>query len=150
MTSTVPAHRGLAVLLSMLPRSGGRGSGGALRPELEARTMTGIVRFFVLGLMRARFDSGQSLRWVIHPREHRGGRDPSDTCSTSWLSLHPGRIGRMPEKIWTAEELERLTPDERDRLFEDSIVRDLDDAPSDLVDRARERLQERIQADANP
>jgi hypothetical protein len=56
----------------------------------------------------------------------------------------------MPEKIWTAEELERLTPDERDRLFEDSIVRDLDDAPSDLVDRARERLQERIQADANP
>ena len=44
----------------------------------------------------------------------------------------------------------QLTPEERKQLFEASIVRDLDDAPSSLVDRARERLQERIQADANP
>ena len=56
----------------------------------------------------------------------------------------------MAEKIWSAEELEQLTPEERKRLFEASIVRDLDDAPSSLVDKARERLQERIQADANP
>ena len=54
----------------------------------------------------------------------------------------------MAEKIWTAEELEKLAPEERSRLFEASVVRDLDDAPLSLVDRARERL--RLRADTKP
>jgi hypothetical protein len=47
-------------------------------------------------------------------------------------------------KVWTAEELFKLTPAEQDELFKASIVRDLDQAPPALVARARARLEERI------
>ena len=47
-------------------------------------------------------------------------------------------------KIWTAEELLERTPAEQDEIFEASIVRDLDDAPTELVVRARARIEQRI------
>ena len=46
------------------------------------------------------------------------------------------------KKFWTAEELFKLSPAEQDALFESSIVRDLDQAPPELV--ARARIEQRI------
>lgn len=50
----------------------------------------------------------------------------------------------MADKIWTAAELEKMTPAERRRISEDSIVRNLEDAPQHLVDSARTFIEERI------
>ncbi len=50
----------------------------------------------------------------------------------------------MDKKIWTAAELEKMTPAERHELSEASIVRDLDEAPQHLVERARQFVAERI------
>jgi len=50
-------------------------------------------------------------------------------------------------KIWTAEELEALSLDEQDALFEASIIRDLDQAPQELVERVRARVEARIAAE---
>ena len=47
-------------------------------------------------------------------------------------------------KIWTAEELLTLSPAERDATFESSLVRDFDQAPAELVARARARIEQRI------
>ena len=55
----------------------------------------------------------------------------------------------MAEKVWTAEELEKLSPAEQDALFEASIVMDLDDAPAEFVDHIRSRIQERIRTEAS-
>lgn len=51
----------------------------------------------------------------------------------------------MPERIRTAEEIEKLTPAEQDQLFKQSIVNDLDDVPADFLARVRARAQERIE-----
>lgn len=40
-------------------------------------------------------------------------------------------------KVWTAAELERLSPDERYRLVNDQTLTDLSQAPADFVERAR-------------
>lgn len=53
----------------------------------------------------------------------------------------------MPRKIWTAAELDEMTPAEVDALFEASIVRDLDDVPPEFLARVRARVQERIDAE---
>jgi hypothetical protein len=51
-------------------------------------------------------------------------------------------------KVRTAAELEQMTPAERHALFESSIVWNLDDAPPDVVARARARALDHIaQAD---
>ncbi|WP_419946708.1 hypothetical protein [Candidatus Poriferisodalis sp.] len=55
----------------------------------------------------------------------------------------------MAEKILTAAELEKLSPAERHALFEASIVTDLDEAPPQLVERARSRVQQKI-AESEP
>lgn len=41
------------------------------------------------------------------------------------------------QKLWTAEELERLTPDQRAALVRERMVTDLDEVDPDLVERAR-------------
>lgn len=43
------------------------------------------------------------------------------------------------DHVWTAEELERLTPDERHRVVNEGIVTDLDQLPPDFVERVRHR-----------
>ncbi len=53
----------------------------------------------------------------------------------------------MPRKVWTAAELDEMTPAEVDALFEASIVRDLDDVPPEFLARVRARVQERIDAE---
>lgn len=55
----------------------------------------------------------------------------------------------MAEKIVTAAELEKLSPAERRALFEASIVTDVDEAPPQLVERARSRVQQKI-AESEP
>ena len=50
----------------------------------------------------------------------------------------------MEQKVWTAAELETLSPTERRALFDASVVTDLDEAPQDLVERTRLRIQQRI------
>jgi len=63
-----------------------------------------------------------------------------DLCSRGSLAL-------MPRKVWTAAELDSMTPTEVDALFEASIVRDLDDVPPEFLARVRARVQERIDAE---
>ena len=41
------------------------------------------------------------------------------------------------DKLWTAAELERLTPDERHRVFNEGIVTDLDQLSPEFLDRVR-------------
>ena len=50
-------------------------------------------------------------------------------------------------KVTTAAELDLMTPAERQAHFEASIVRDLSDVPEPFLNRIRERLQAR--SDAN-
>jgi hypothetical protein len=50
----------------------------------------------------------------------------------------------MARKVWTAQELERLSPAEQDAIFESSVVTDLDQVPAEFLNRVRERLQARI------
>ena len=50
--------------------------------------------------------------------------------------LHTVR-GMADDHIWTAEELERLTPDERDRVVKASIVTDLSKVPPEILERIR-------------
>lgn len=52
--------------------------------------------------------------------------------------------GRYPhgvpdDKLWTAAELERLTPDERQRVIDDGVVTDLDQLSPEFVARVRAR-----------
>ncbi|MCP3912980.1 MAG: hypothetical protein GY713_18760 [Actinomycetia bacterium] len=50
----------------------------------------------------------------------------------------------MTKKIWTAAELEQMTPSERHAIFQASIVTDLDQAPQELLARARATVEKRI------
>jgi hypothetical protein len=50
----------------------------------------------------------------------------------------------MAGKVWSAEELERMTPAEQDALFASSVVTDLNDVPAAFLARVRARLEERI------
>ena len=47
----------------------------------------------------------------------------------------------MAPRIWTAQELEAMTPAEQDAIFEASIIRDLDDAPQEFLARVRQRFE---------
>ncbi len=56
-------------------------------------------------------------------------------------------------KVWTAAELEQMTPADRHALFEASIVWDLDEAPPELgplIERARVRTLEHIERTEQP
>jgi hypothetical protein len=50
----------------------------------------------------------------------------------------------MERKVWTAAELDEMTPAERKRIFEESIIWDLDSAPADLIERTRRKVEKRI------
>jgi hypothetical protein len=46
--------------------------------------------------------------------------------------------------VWTAEELEQLTPAEQDALFDASVVTDLDQVPVAFLEQVRARVQQRL------
>ena len=56
----------------------------------------------------------------------------------------------MARKIWTAADLEQMTPTERQQIFEASIITDLDEAPPSLVRRSRERVEKLIEEAEHP
>jgi len=55
----------------------------------------------------------------------------------------------MTQKVWTAEEIEKLTPAEQDDLFDRSVVTDLSDVPPEFLARVKERLAERITSETS-
>lgn len=56
----------------------------------------------------------------------------------------------MAKRITTAAELEQMTPAERHAHFEASIIRNLDDAPPELLARARARVEQHIARSESP
>lgn len=53
-------------------------------------------------------------------------------------------MAAMTDKVWTAAELERLTPAEQDEVFAASLIRDPATMPPDFLERVRERARRRI------
>lgn len=56
----------------------------------------------------------------------------------------------MATKVWTAAELEAMSPSEQDDLFSSSIVTDLDEVPAEFLARVRARLAERTAGVESP
>ena len=81
-----------------------------------------------------------------HPQ--RRGRAASLTGLTDSVSYSGPMIGCMARKTWTAEELEKLTPQEQDDVFEASIVGSLDEVPEDFLERVRSRHLDRTATDS--
>jgi hypothetical protein len=50
----------------------------------------------------------------------------------------------MASKIWTAAELEQMSPTERKAIFDASIVTDLDQVPPEFLARVRARVDKII------
>lgn len=50
----------------------------------------------------------------------------------------------MADKVWTAETLESLTPEEQDAVFESSLVHDPAEVPPEFLERIRERARRRL------
>ena len=50
----------------------------------------------------------------------------------------------MATKIWTAADLEQMTPAEQEAVFEASIVRDLSQVDPAFLARVRDRIEQRI------
>jgi hypothetical protein len=67
-----------------------------------------------------------------------------------FVSWGPGSLPVVAHKVWTAEELEQLSPAERDEIFEASVVQDLGDVPPEFLSRVRARVEERIAATETP
>jgi hypothetical protein len=54
----------------------------------------------------------------------------------------------MGRKVWSADELARLSPAEQDALFDESIVTDLDEVPTEFLSRIRDRFEQRTRMNA--
>lgn len=54
----------------------------------------------------------------------------------------------MADKIWTAEELEQLSPAERTEIIRAGIVTDLTQVPEDFLERVRANVREHIESAA--
>ncbi len=52
----------------------------------------------------------------------------------------------MARKVWTAAELDDMTPAEIDALFKSSIVTDLDEVPAEFLAKVRADAEEHIAA----
>lgn len=50
------------------------------------------------------------------------------------------------DRVWTATELEAMSPDERDAVIRDGFVTDPELVPTELVERARRKADARIAA----
>ena len=61
-----------------------------------------------------------------------------------------GYDGSMAQKIWTAEELEQMTPAEQDAIFDASVVRNLNDVPEEFLARVRARFEAHLAGTESP
>ena len=79
-------------------------------------------------------------------REHRAVPGRSSAVS----DLANGRADTVPrmdvDRIWSAAELEALTPDDRAAAIRAGFVNDPANVPADLIDRARRKADARIAA----
>ena len=50
----------------------------------------------------------------------------------------------MASKVWTAEELDQMSPAEQDAVFQAGLVTDLATVPAEYVAHVRARLEDRI------
>lgn len=50
----------------------------------------------------------------------------------------------MADKVWTADQLGSLTPEEQATVFQSSLVHDPADLPAEFLERIRERARRRI------
>lgn len=55
-------------------------------------------------------------------------------------------LSAMPRKVWTAAELDEMTPAEVDALFQASLVKDLDEVPPAFLARVRADVEAHIAA----
>jgi hypothetical protein len=46
----------------------------------------------------------------------------------------------VADKVWTAEELDAMTPAEQDAIFESSLITDLTQVPEEFLERVRSRV----------
>ena len=79
----------------------------------------------------------------------RDASRPHETTSPCHLSPVAATVGRMDRASvkYTAEDLDRMTPAERQAAHEQCMIRDLDDVPADYqprIDDIRRRLAERL------
>jgi hypothetical protein len=56
----------------------------------------------------------------------------------------------MASKVWTAAELEQMSPAERRAIFDASIVTDLDQVPPEFLARVRTRVEKIIAKTESP
>lgn len=56
----------------------------------------------------------------------------------------------MAQKVWTAAELEQLSPDEQDAIFTAGIVRYLAEVPPEFLARVRALLEDHIAGTESP
>jgi len=57
-----------------------------------------------------------------------------------------GKVRVMPRKVWTAAELDEMSPAEVDALFQTSIVKNLDEVPSEFLAKIRADVEQHIAA----
>lgn len=63
---------------------------------------------------------------------------------SGWARPDPGTLEIVADKVWTAEELEAMTPAEVDAIFEASLITDLAEVPEDFLERVRSRTSRHI------
>lgn len=56
----------------------------------------------------------------------------------------PSTLWGVGDRVWTAEELEAMSPAEQDAIFQASLVFDLAEVPEALLEQARARVREHI------
>lgn len=79
--------------------------------------------------------------------EHVGQRpDPLVTGEAG----RPRYARGMAQRVWTAAEMEQLSPAEQDAIFAAGIVRDLADAPPEFLGRVRARFEEHLSGSESP
>ena len=121
--------------------SSDRLAGGSTRVNLERPLVAGgeIGGHFVQGHVDARARVGPGAwRWT----QQATRRMPRVRMSRSLCGSH----------LWTAEEVERLSPNERRDLLNARVIADLSQLPADVLERVRTKgreLMDRVQ-DAHP
>lgn len=86
----------------------------------------------------------------VSPRastEAAARNESSPTGRAGWLSHRSATVMTMAErKIWTAAELENMSPNERRDIVRSGFETDLSRVQPELLERARRKVEERIAA----
>lgn len=56
----------------------------------------------------------------------------------------------MSRRIWSASELQLLSPTEQDAVFASALVRDLAEVPPEFLARVRTRLEQHVSGSDSP